>query len=238
MGRPPRRHDISRLEAFSDAVFGFALALLVVSAEPPASYAELMDRMAGALPFACCFSLLVWIWFEHNSFFRRFGLDDGYTTLLNCVLLFVVLLYVYPLKFMFDSMFARMMSRLRPPEGMQLYQLANASMVYAAGFIAIFILFALLYRHAYSRRADMQLSELDAFDAITALKHHLLSAGVGLISLLVAAFAPLEFAPLSPMAYSLMGPGHWIFGMRSGNRRKALERALEDEGSPAPVSGA
>jgi uncharacterized membrane protein len=74
----PRRHDISRLEAFSDAVFGFALALLVVSAEPPASYAELMDRMAGGVSFACCFALPVWIWYEHNALFRRYGLHDGY----------------------------------------------------------------------------------------------------------------------------------------------------------------
>lgn len=37
MSKPPRGHEIPRLEAFSDAVFGFALALLVVSAEPPAS---------------------------------------------------------------------------------------------------------------------------------------------------------------------------------------------------------
>jgi uncharacterized membrane protein len=238
MSRPPRRHDISRLEAFSDAVFGFALALLVVSADPPASYAELMDRMAGAAPFACCFALLVWIWYEHNSFFRRYGLHDGYTTLLNSLLLFVVLLYVYPLKFMFDSMFARLMPRLNPPEAMQLYQLANASIAYAIGFIAIFVLFALLYRHAHSKRADLQLSELEVFDAVTNIKHHLVSVGVGVLSLLVAALAPLEFAPISPMVYSLMGPAHWTLGVRSGNRRKALETELAGAEIPAaPASG-
>ena len=63
---------------------------------PPTSYAELMDRMVGALPFACSFALLVWIWFEHNSFFRRYGMQDGYTILLNSVLLFVVLLLCVP----------------------------------------------------------------------------------------------------------------------------------------------
>jgi hypothetical protein len=42
---PARRHQISRLEAFNDAVFGFALALLVVSSDPLASDAQLADRM-------------------------------------------------------------------------------------------------------------------------------------------------------------------------------------------------
>lgn len=220
---PPRRHDISRLEGFSDAVFGFALALLAVSSQPPTSYAQLMDQMLGAASFACCFALLVWIWYEHNSFFRRYGLQDGYTTFLNGVLLFVVLLYVYPLKFMFDSLFVRFLpSRLAPPEPMALYQLANASMVYALGFIVIFAIFALLYRHAYSKRAELELSEVEAFDATANIRHHLFSVAVGLISLLLAAFAPLQFAPIAPAAFFLMGPGHWFLGVRSGRQREML----------------
>jgi len=38
----------------------------------------------------------VWIWYEHSAFFRRFGLNDGVTIVLDAVLLFVVLFYVYP----------------------------------------------------------------------------------------------------------------------------------------------
>jgi uncharacterized membrane protein len=104
---PARRHEISRLEAFSDAAFAFALTLLVVSLNVPRSYDELMTLVRGFPSFACCFALLFWIWHEHNMFFRRYGLQDAWTVFLNGLLLFVVLFYVYPLKFMFDSMFAR-----------------------------------------------------------------------------------------------------------------------------------
>ncbi|MEY2501556.1 MAG: hypothetical protein QOI07_1890, partial [Verrucomicrobiota bacterium] len=83
-----RSHDISRLEAFSDAVFAFALTLLVVSLQVPKSYDELMNLMIGFPAFACCFGVLVWIWYEHNLFFRRYGLQDPYTVFLNGTLLF------------------------------------------------------------------------------------------------------------------------------------------------------
>ena len=226
------RHEISRLEAFSDAVFAFALALLVVSVEPPSSYPELVDRMLGGVSFACCFALLVWIWYEHNTFFRRYGLQDGYTILLNSLLLFVVLLYVYPLKFMFDALFARFVQRLDPPMPMQLWELANASIIYSIGFIAIFVLLALFYRHAVSRHVELGLSELDLFDARTSLRHHLISAGVGMLSLLLASFGPLGLAPVAPSLYTLMGPAHFGYGSYSRRKRRELEQQLEDAGTP------
>ena len=111
---PERRHEVSRLEAFSDAAFAFALTLLVVSLDVPRSYDELMRTMRGFPSFACCFALLVWIWHEHNIFFRRYGLQDAWTVFINSMLLFVTLFYVYPLKFMFDSMFAQFMPAAYP----------------------------------------------------------------------------------------------------------------------------
>src|SRR6516225_8221470 len=100
-----RGREISRIEAFSDVVFGFALTLLVVSLEVPRTFAGLIEDMRGFLPFAVCFAVLAYVWWAHHQFFRRYGLDDVVTAVLNFVLLFVVLFYVYPLKFMFTGIF-------------------------------------------------------------------------------------------------------------------------------------
>jgi hypothetical protein len=221
-----RGHEVSRLEAFSDTVFAFALTLLVVALEVPHDYGKLIDLMKGFPAFACCFALLVWIWSEHNTFFRRFGMQDAYTVALNAALLFVVLLYVYPLKFMFDRLFAGLLKRGDAGEPMQLYQLANASAIYALGFMAVFIVFALLYHHAYRCRAALELSDLEVFDARSGVAHHLVSTSVGLISLLIATVAPLQVTPLAPVAFSLMGPFHWAVGVQSRKRRDALEARL------------
>src|SRR4051794_27714714 len=90
-----RGHEIARVEGLSDAVFAFAVTLLVVSLEVPKTFNELMSLMSGFLPFAICFALLMQVWHEQFIFFRRYFLQDSLTVALNCVLLFVVLFYVY-----------------------------------------------------------------------------------------------------------------------------------------------
>ena len=226
------RHEITRLEGFSDAVFGFALTLLVVSLEVPRSYADLMALMSGFLPFACCFALLSWVWYEHNTFFRRYGLQDGVTILLNGGLLFTVLFYVYPLKFMFDSFFARWIPTRDEPVRMALFELANASAVYAAGFVVMMLMFVLLYSRAHARRGELGLTELDVFDLKALRGHHMVSVAVGLVSLAIAMWGPLQWAPLAPAALGLMGPGHGLWAMRHGKARRAL---LERGADAAPV---
>src|SRR5437868_13607054 len=96
-----RSHEVSRTEGVSDAVFGFAITLLVVSLEVPRTFGELMYAMRGFGAFAISFTLLFIVWFNQYKFFRRYGLQDNATMVLNGILLFVVLFYVYPLKFVF-----------------------------------------------------------------------------------------------------------------------------------------
>src|SRR5437016_9306640 len=69
-----RSHEISRTEGLSDAVFGFAITLLVVSLEVPKTFGELMQTMRGFGAFAISFTLLFMVWFnqykrseEHTS---------------------------------------------------------------------------------------------------------------------------------------------------------------------------
>jgi len=234
-----RRHDLSRLEAFSDAVFAFALTLLVVSLEVPKSYDELMNLMRGFPAFACCFAVLVGIWVEHNLFFRRYGLQDGYTVLLNSILLFVVMFYVYPLKFMFDSGFASLFAwaghGLHP---MTFAQLSRASAIYGLGWIAVFVMFGLLYRHAYRKRHELGLTPLEVFNIKSFAGHHMVSAAIGVLVVLIAVAAPRNYAFISPMMFFFMWPAHALYGARRDKKRKAFEAQLPTEPAPqaAPIS--
>src|SRR5688572_24844153 len=81
-----RAGDSTRLEQFSDAVFAFALALLVVANEVPKSGTELLATLASFPAFVATFATFTWIWYYHYLYFRRFGFVDAFTTFLNAVL--------------------------------------------------------------------------------------------------------------------------------------------------------
>jgi Endosomal/lysosomal potassium channel TMEM175 len=220
---PERRHEVSRVEAFSDAVFAFALTLLVVSLDVPNSYDELAKLMAGFAPFACSFTLLTWIWYEHNIFFRRYGMQDGLVVAVNAALLFVVLFYVYPLKFLFTSAFSFLIPALRMP-GPQLTsrELGRIFAIYGAGFVALFLIFGLLYLLAYRSRHTLGLSPVEVFDVKAAAGAHMVSVGVGLAAIVVALLAPGYTTGMSGFTYFLMWPAHAVYGSRVRRQRKAL----------------
>ena len=74
-----RGSEVTRLESFADAVFAFALTLIVVLLEVPKTFADLISTMRGFPAFAVCFLMLTTIWNTHHKFSRRYGLDDGIT---------------------------------------------------------------------------------------------------------------------------------------------------------------
>src|ERR1051326_3526584 len=137
-GFPLRGRDVTRLESFSDAVFGFALTLLVVSLDVPKSFEDLVNTMRGFPAFAICFLLLALIWNSHYKFCRRFGLDDGTARFLTCVMLFFVLFYVYPLKFLFSLSITGLVFGAGPLISMTDAELPRLLVIYGLGFAAVY----------------------------------------------------------------------------------------------------
>ena len=100
------------------------------------------------MPFALMFAMVCYIWWEHNKFFRRYGLQDAWTAFLNCVLLFVVLFYVYPLKFLTMNIVGRCSGCPAPDP----WRMAFVMLVYSTGVALMFGMFVLLYVHAWRQR--------------------------------------------------------------------------------------
>jgi len=220
----PRQHEVARIEGFSDAVFGFALTLLVVTLEPIHSSDELRLLAWRSTGFALTFAMVCYIWWEHNKFFRRYGLQDAWTAFVNSVLLFVVVFYVYPLKFLTTSILAH--AELLPAEDVPTrFEGRFVMQLYSMGVVLIFGLFVLLYRHAWSKRAELGLSRADELTLKFSQRAHLISALLGVVSVALASVVSEPRMWIPGVLYSLMGPLHAWNGYAAGRAHKALGAA-------------
>jgi uncharacterized membrane protein len=220
-----RGPNVSRVEGFSDAAFAFAVTLLVVSLEVPQNFEELLDVLKGIPSFAVCFATLVWLWVAHYKFFRRYGLEDRLTIALNSVLLFVVMVYVYPLKFVF-TIFMGMLTGIQPrgTGKIDADRVGELFIIYGIGFIAMFAILALMNLRAYSLRRRLELNELEQLMTRAEVARCLGVAGVGLLSVLVALILPGGLAGLAGFAYFLIGLVEFLVGWHFGTQRDALLR--------------
>ena len=222
-----RSREVSRLEGLSDAVFGFAITLLVVSLEVPDTFDELKMMMQGFVAFGASFAVLIMIWYEHYKFFRRYGFEDLWIIALNSALLFVVVLYIYPLKFMFSGVLGQLL-RIGPPSGRIPLRWADAPAlmtIYSVSIIAVFTLLALMYVHAYRRRAALGLDEAEIVLTRASIQSHTIWIALAVVSIILANVGGPTWVPVSGFIYALLGPTQAMNGIIFGRRAVALRNA-------------
>jgi uncharacterized membrane protein len=206
-----RGESISRIEGFADCAFGFAVTLLVVSLEVPRTFAGLVAVLQGIPAFALSFAILAWIWVTQFRFFRRYGLTDMTTIVLTLALVFVVLCYVYPLKFLYTVSLGGDIS---------LHDLRLLFLIYGVGLAATFTVLALMHVHAYRQRERLDLSEEELADTRIEI---LELSGTALIGLLSGGIAQL---PLDDHVWPFLAGGAFFLNgvVRSagGRRRRRL----------------
>ena len=221
-----RGEEIKRIETFSDAVFAFAVTLLIVSLEVPKTFQELLISMRGFVAFGICFTLLMLVWHEQNIFFRRYALDDKASIFLNAFLIFIVLFYVYPLKFLFSLLF----SDLIYPAGKNPFSIRESDTpqlmaIYGLGYVAIYSVFFLLYFHALRKKHALQLDRMEVFDTKTRMYGQLIMVSIGVGAVILALLLPPGKAGLSGFFYMAIGPVFWLeHGRRAVIRRRMLQQ--------------
>jgi len=195
-------HNISRIEAFSDAVFAFAATLLVVSVGFEESESVIKINWRVFLGFGVSFFVLVALWWLHYNFFRRTDFMNGWIVVINAVLLFVVLYYVFPLKTLVNAMTGE--QRLSLDEISSLFQL------YSLGFLLIFLCFSLMYYIVFRNTNPLDQNYHLLFYA----RHFCIYVFVALVSILIAkSQVGLKWA-LPGLIYMLLGPLCYLHGVQ------------------------
>ena len=199
-----RGATVTRLEAFVDAAFAFAVTMLVISLDAiPDSIGGMLSALKGVPAFAASFAQIMMFWFAHATWSRRFGLDDGPSSRLSLVLVFLVLVYVYPLKILFGSFFAWISGGWLPPvaEIRTLFDLQGMFVMYGIAFGTLSLCLAALNRQALRAAAiSPPLDEHERARTRGEIVRWLFTALVALGS--------MAFAMLLPAS----GP-QWLFGM-------------------------
>jgi len=227
--------DQTRIETFSDAVFAVAFTLVVLSSAVPETFDELRESINDILPSFICIVLIVVIWYQHYVFFLRYGLQNTKTVTVNTFLLFLVLIYIYPLKFLarfivelYSGLLFGMPDNFTDNIGGEMNS-SNMTLLmtaYGAGATFIFMAMTWLYRHAYKKRDDLDLNEYEAFVTKVSLWQNLLMSSIPFLSTMIALLHPFGHGALNfgiaGFTYMLYPPVMMIYGSRVRKKSKEL----------------
>ena len=203
-----RGGDVSRLETLTDAIFAIAITLLIVSHDVPKDYIHFKSVMWSFIGFGVTFFGLIAIWYNTFKFHRRFGLEDGYTVFLTTLLIFVVLFYIYPLKFMAQIVINMMILKnnfgiefdvgfIGDIDGVHLF------IVYGIGVFSIWLILGLMYLYAYNKRDILKLDESELLITTNSIVANFIVSLVAVMSIIITI---LKIPYLSGWIYCSISP--------------------------------
>lgn len=226
-----RGGENTRIEAFTDAAFAFAVTLLMIgSGHVPATVDELLNALGNLPGYAASFALLCLFWYAHYKWHRRYGIENGRSILLSLLLVFLVLIYVYPLHMMFDA--AISIGGTPASDAFRVRTWADWKIMYVvfgiayASMSAVILLF---YALARGMRNELDLNATECAVTDTGVLRWAVSACVGLLSASLA----LALAPSSRgLMYALPGFTYWLIAFFNPILRRWQERRIAAASSP------
>lgn len=213
MGEQASGSALTRLDAFVDAAFAFAVTLLVIGGGAvPADYAQLERAIANAPAFLIGFALITMFWHAHVRW-RGYGARTGFLPfLLSLAIVFLVLVYVYPLRVMAISLVEFATGEIRTIRSAG--EVGSLFALYGLGFMAMSLAIAALFATSLRQPLD----ETQRMGVTGEIGVWLIHAGAGALSALLSRLAP----SLAPWTYSLLPILIPLFVMRHWRKRPAV----------------
>ncbi len=202
-----RGMEMTRLETFIDAAFAFAISMLVIAAnQVPDNIEELLGAFRHVPAFVASIVVLGIFWRGHWTWSRRYGLEDGVSIFISWAMLATILIYIYPLRAVFGSMWF-LLSDGRVGQALGTRSDAQARALFATfaiGFTAIALEILLLNLRAWQLRDPLRLNEREKLATRGDISGWSIPVGVGIISLVLALILPREQLAWSGWVYFSM----------------------------------
>jgi len=222
-----RGEAMTRIEVFSDAAFAFAVTMLVISLSAiPHNYEELIFAAKGIPGFGASFAVIMVLWVSHRRWSRRFGLDDGMSTFLTLALIFVILVYVYPLRIVMNILFFSVSGGWFPSQ----FEITSSSEVaglvafYGVGFLLVSVIQLGLYFRVSSQKKLLCLSPLEQILVKEEQRTWITQASVALISAFFATVFMNSWGYLAGFFFCLSPIVTPLATMSLRKQRKALQK--------------
>jgi uncharacterized membrane protein len=227
-----RGMEMTRLETFIDAAFAFAITMLVIAAERiPDDIETLLAAFKNVPAFVVSVIVLGIFWRGHWLWSRRYGLEDGISIFISWAMIVTILIYMYPLKAIFSSMwFLLSGGRVGHPLGAHSESQVRALFaIFALGFIAIALEVVLLNLRAWQLREPLRLNAREKLITLYEVTGWSVPVCVGIISFLLALTLPREQIAWSGWVYFSMivlVPLHSTYRRRRIRRDVILGRSI------------
>ncbi|MEO0884212.1 MAG: TMEM175 family protein [Pseudomonadota bacterium] len=209
-----RGHQVTRIENLSDIVFALAFSMMVTASDIPFTFQGIKTYLVSLVPISIAFAFMLSMWNRHFLFFRRYGLADNRIVWLNALLLLTILSIAYPMRFIFESLFAWILSLFGNSSVMQ--QIEVDTYRQAGEIIAYFgLIFAVLntiqaqmYMHALTKSELLNLNALERAHTSSAIWAARIDVLVGLVCAGLAYFTIL--GPFAGFIINLAFPANWL----------------------------
>jgi uncharacterized membrane protein len=199
--------EMTRLETFIDAAFAFAITMLVIAAQQiPDDIETLLAAFKNVPAFVASVIVLGIFWRGHWLWSRRYGLEDGISILISWAMIVTILIYMYPLKAIFSSMWF-LLSSGRAGHALGAHSEWQARILFALfalGFTAIALEVLLLNLRAWQLREPLRLNARERSITLYEITGWSVPVGIGIVSLVLALSLPREQIEWSGWVYFSM----------------------------------
>ena len=191
-----------RLDAFVDSAFAFAVTILVVGTTGAMnSYDGLMATFAQVPAFALSLFIIVSFWWAHRQFSLIVQRGDKVNDALSMLIMFVILIYVFPVSFLMRALMHWVSDAALPGNGLLPFQVRSIYLTFGAGFAILSGAYAIMYYRAANVRGKMRVPKIFRAAAWRASVWWATCAATALLSMLISYYGDLEgliWMPLVP----------------------------------------
>jgi hypothetical protein len=172
--------------------------LVIAGQQIPDHITQLLAAFRNVPTFICSIAVLGIFWRGHWLWSRRYGLEDGASIVISWALIITVLIYVYPLKAIFGSMWYYVSEgRIGQVLGLGTTETQARAIfaIYAIGIVIIALEILLLHLRAWQLREPLQLNAREKLMTRAELTGWSIPVMVGLLSLVLALVLPVDTLP-------------------------------------------